>query len=135
MSCEFTEDDFRSIIEQTLPDTAVKVRIISAELRDCDEVLGFLGEYQRLLLTVENGVDGHRQTFHYFIKRMPQRNVVKREVIEGFGIFEKEAKLYEQLFTALGGTSGETSLRQRIFNHGPTCRSFEMASGLLFDTQ
>uniref|UniRef100_A0A182NEB7 CHK domain-containing protein n=1 Tax=Anopheles dirus TaxID=7168 RepID=A0A182NEB7_9DIPT len=81
--------------DRNISDTVVK--IITHELQPIPGQPGYLGEYYYLNISFQTE-NGSTASGRYFMKSLPYHDSVLTKAVEEWGIFRKEAELYEQLF-------------------------------------
>ncbi|XP_017082536.2 uncharacterized protein LOC108115544 [Drosophila eugracilis] len=61
------------------------------------DLMGYMGEYYKLFLEVEDIEKQVKYSLKYFIKSLPRKNEPQREECERKGVFHKESAVYSQL--------------------------------------
>ncbi|GAB0089206.1 uncharacterized protein DMENIID0001_037100 [Sergentomyia squamirostris] len=77
-----------------------------------DEILGFLGEYFKLTIEIEE--NSIKKKLYYFLKALP-RDPDQREMIERIGLFHKEVQLYSILLPKLKWNTGSSKWRPNCY--------------------
>ncbi|XP_002132459.2 uncharacterized protein [Drosophila pseudoobscura] len=62
-----------------------------------NELMGYMGEYYKLKLTVEDTADKEKHNLDYFIKSLPRKNEPQRAECERKGVFRKESAIYTEI--------------------------------------
>ncbi|XP_022224502.2 uncharacterized protein LOC111075491 [Drosophila obscura] len=66
------------------------------EAGSCD-LVGYMGEYYKLRLIVEDIADKEKHELDYFIKSLPRKNEPQRAECERKGVFRKESAIYTKI--------------------------------------
>ncbi|XP_059616912.1 uncharacterized protein LOC132261899 [Phlebotomus argentipes] len=99
------------IVSQTL--NLDKVRVVDYAIEAAsDEILGFLGEYFRLAITIAE--DSGERKLYYFLKALPT-DKDQRELLERIGLFHKEVQLYSILLPKLKWNTGSSKWRPNCY--------------------
>ncbi|KAH8412704.1 hypothetical protein KR009_004848 [Drosophila setifemur] len=61
------------------------------------DLMGYMGEYYKLHLEVQDVVENVKYSLEYFIKCVPRKNEPQKEECERKGVFRKKATIYTQL--------------------------------------
>ncbi|KAH8339398.1 hypothetical protein KR074_004495 [Drosophila pseudoananassae] len=62
-----------------------------------NDLMGYMGEYYKLNLEIEDVAKNEKHNLEYFIKCLPRNNQPQREECERKGVFRKESVIYSQL--------------------------------------
>lgn len=114
MQIELSEIESEEIVKKAAKSENVK--IVEFKLENFGNYFGFLGEYFRLEIKAE--VENVPETFKFFVKSLPLKDLKQRKMLVETGIFRKEVKLYEKLLSNLSELS--------------TKKNFWCANGYLF---
>uniref|UniRef100_A0A1L8DZA3 Putative ecdysteroid kinase n=1 Tax=Nyssomyia neivai TaxID=330878 RepID=A0A1L8DZA3_9DIPT len=99
------------IVSQTL--NLDKVHVIDYTIEaTSDGAIGFLGEYFRLVITIEENLT--EKKLYYFLKSLPMDRE-QRQVIERIGFFHKEVQLYSILLPKLKWNTGASKWRPNCY--------------------
>lgn len=91
-------DECKEIIRKSLQ--LEDPNILEYKLQKIPGHIGFLGEYLELEIVVED--NGRHTSGHYFLKALPIVDRNQRKMMEELGFFQKESKVYAEIFSALG---------------------------------
>ncbi|KAH8328490.1 hypothetical protein KR067_010184 [Drosophila pandora] len=79
----FTEKDKSNLI------------LLNVELQaGSNDLMGYMGEYYKLHLEIQDVVENEKHNLEYFIKCLPRKNEPQREECERKGVFRKESAIY-----------------------------------------
>lgn len=87
------------IAQRTLPESdKFNLVILKSELdAGSNDLMGYMGEYYKFRLTVEDTSKKEKYNLEYFIKSLPRNNEPQREECESKGVFLKESALYTKI--------------------------------------
>ncbi|XP_053695043.1 uncharacterized protein LOC128742644 [Sabethes cyaneus] len=91
-------EECKEIVEKSLHLNNPK--ILDYKLEKIPGHIGFLGEYLELEITVED--NGSCTSSHYFLKALPIIDRNQRAMMEELGFFQKESRVYSEIFSAFG---------------------------------
>ncbi|KAH8246507.1 hypothetical protein KR038_006591 [Drosophila bunnanda] len=87
------------IAQRTLPESdKSNLKILKSELDlGSNDLMGYMGEYYKFRLVVEDTLKKEKHKLEYFIKSLPRKNEPQREECERKGVFLKESALYTKI--------------------------------------
>ncbi|XP_016984518.1 uncharacterized protein LOC108048388 [Drosophila rhopaloa] len=87
------------IAQRSLPENNKSNLIVLSSQLDAgsNDLLGYMGEYYKFELDVEDIEKKKKYCLHYFIKSLPRKNEPQRKECERKGVFHKESAVYSQL--------------------------------------
>ncbi|XP_017043944.1 uncharacterized protein LOC108089962 [Drosophila ficusphila] len=87
------------ISQRTLPgiDKSHLILLNSQLEAGSTDLMGYMGEYYKLQLEVEDIKEPKKYLLKYFIKSLPIKNEPQREECERKGVFQKESAIYSQM--------------------------------------
>lgn len=62
-----------------------------------NDLMGYMGEYYKLRLELEDTKTNSKHHLQYFVKSIPYKNPPQRAECERKGVFRKETNIYRQL--------------------------------------
>ncbi|XP_050740952.1 uncharacterized protein LOC108033279 [Drosophila biarmipes] len=94
-----SSDECHLIAHRTIPEIDKSNLIILNSQLDAgsSDLMGYMGEYYKLYLEVEDIGEKKKYFLHYFIKSLPRKNEPQREECARKGVFPKEAAVYTRL--------------------------------------
>ncbi|BFF94525.1 uncharacterized protein DMAD_12132 [Drosophila madeirensis] len=87
------------IAQRTLKDKdKSQILLLDSQLEaGSNDLMGYMGEYYKLRLIVEDIKDKDRHELDYFIKSLPHKNEPQRAECERKGVFRKESAIYAKI--------------------------------------
>ncbi|XP_017120721.1 uncharacterized protein LOC108141739 [Drosophila elegans] len=87
------------IAQTTLPEVnKSNLIVLSSQLDACSsDLMGYMGEYYKFELEVEDIAEKKKYCLKYFIKSLPCKNEPQRKECERKGVFKKESAVYSQM--------------------------------------
>lgn len=72
--------------------------LLNVQLQEgSNDLMGYMGEYYKLHLEIQDVVQNEKHNLEYFVKCLPRKNEPQREECERKGVFRKESVIYSQL--------------------------------------
>lgn len=84
------------IAQRTFPEKdKSNLILLNVELQaGSNDLMGYMGEYYKLNLEIQDVVENEKHNLDYFIKCLPRKNEPQREECERKGVFRKESAIY-----------------------------------------
>jgi len=92
-------EEYVLIAQRTLPEIDKTHLIVLNSQLDAgsNDLMGYMGEYYKLHLEVEDIEEKEKHFLKYFIKSLPRKNEPQREECERKGVFHKESAVYTHI--------------------------------------